>query len=85
MDKPFRPLLPHPEKHYLSQAYGITEERRLELCSLLAKLTSEQMNCLVTMAHRIDRIADFTETPGEFTFCVHIDTLFLEKNGFSLA
>jgi hypothetical protein len=85
MDKPFRPAILHPEKYYLSEAYGITDARRLELCSLMAKLTSEQMNCVVTIAHRIDRLADLTETPGEFAFCLHIDTIFLEKNGFSLA
>jgi hypothetical protein len=84
MDKTFRPAIVNPRSFYLSEAYGITEARRLELCEKLAALTKEQMNCIVSVAHRIDRIADIAETLGEFTFCLHIDTIFLVQNNFTL-
>ena len=69
---------------YLSEAYGITEERRLQLCELLTKMNNSMLNTITSVAHRIDLIADFTETAGEFAFCLYIDTIFLEKNGANL-
>lgn len=84
MDKPFRPRIVNSKGFFLSEYYGITEERRLKLCEELGRLHESMVGTITTMAHRIDRIADLCDTAGEFAFCVHIDATFLEKTQASL-
>lgn len=84
MDKPFRPKIVNQTGYYLSEYYGISEVRRLQLCELLGQLHDSMMFTVTTLAYRIDKVADFCEDAGEFAFCLHIDATFLEKTGSNL-
>lgn len=82
--KPWQPLIPNPKAFYQHEAYGITEERRLELSDKLTAMHKAQLNALTPVHYRIDQIAQLAESAGEFAFCLYIDTVFIVKNGFDL-
>lgn len=82
--KPFRPKIVNSKGFYLTEYYGISEERRLKLCELLGALQDSMVGTITSLAYRIDKIADFCDTAEEYTFCLHIDATFLEKTGSNL-
>lgn len=82
--KPFRPVIVQNSGYYLSEYYGIPEARRLEICDQIEAINDSMRNTVTNVAHRIDRIADICNNAGEFAFAVHIDAIFLEKNGYTL-
>lgn len=78
--KAFRPVIVAPAEKFQHRAYGITDARSDELCGLLDKLARE-LSCSVTpMHHVVDRIADLTDTPGEFAFCVVVHVRYMERH-----
>jgi len=82
--KPWRPILLKPTAFYTHEAYGITDERRRELSDQMATIHTEMMGKITPVHHRLDRLADISETAAEFAYCVHVDTIFLERNGANL-
>lgn len=82
--KPFQPVLKDPKAFYLHEAYGITEERRLELSEKMAAIHNSMLGTITPVHYRMDQIAQISESPAEFAYCVYTDGLFLAKNGYDL-
>lgn len=82
--KPFRPIIVNPTAFYTHEAYGITDARRIELSEQMAAIHNEQLQAITPVHHRLDRLADISNTAAEFAFCVHVDTIFLERQNANL-
>ncbi len=80
-NKPFRPQIVDPTAEHIHQQYGIGDARVQQLADKIALIWAE-MELLdeIVMIRGFDRIADFTNTPAEFTFCVMTLTLTLHKH-----
>jgi hypothetical protein len=83
-NKPFRPQIVDPSKHYLHDQYGITDERRLDLSARMDRIFTHPGTQVITVASVIDQIADFCDTPGEFAYCVHTNAAWLQQKGMLL-
>lgn len=83
-DKPWRPVLVDPKAFYTHEAYGITDERRVELSHMMADIHREHLGAITPVHHRLDRLADISTTAAEFAYCIHVDTIFLERNNANL-
>lgn len=80
------PKIVNPEAKYLHEAYGITEERRVELSAKLDMDMLYPANCIsVTPIHTIvDKIARVAANQEEFIFCITCHLMFLAKKGAML-
>jgi hypothetical protein len=75
--KPWRPEIIDPGTKYLHGQYGITEPRRVHLSIQMDEMTHAGHAAVKPVSEFIDRIADMTETAGEFAFCVFIHAQYL--------
>lgn len=80
MSKPFQPTIVNPSAFYMTDAYGITEARRLELCEKMKALTPSSGTHIQAVHLRFDEMAQFCDTAAEFVFCVHLDTIVIERH-----
>lgn len=76
--KPWQPILLHPEKQYLHEAYGISETRRLQLSDQLDQLCAGETR-IETVHSQLDEIAKLAQSAEEFTFMVFIHAYWLAK------
>lgn len=80
-NKLFRPVIADATAENIHQQYGIAEDRLLQLGHEIAMICQEmERREEVEMTWGIDRVADFTDTPAEFAFCVMTLTLALHKH-----
>lgn len=77
MKKDFLPdvIDENPPGGMLHLAYGITEERRLELANAMTAIS--QKPALIPMWYRIQQLGEIAENKNEFAFCIMADTIFL--------
>lgn len=82
--KPFRPVMVNPTAFYTHEAYGITDERRRELSDQMATIHTDMLGAITPVHTRLDRLADICNNSAEYAYCIHVDTIFLERNNANL-
>lgn len=82
-EKSWRPRVVAPERRYLHENYGMSEERRLELSKAMDALLAGPTRVFTIHSH-LDALADLAESEAEFAWMVFTTTWFLVKNGYVL-
>lgn len=83
MKKDFQPEIVdnNPPGGYLHLAYGITEDRRLELAEYMDNLDKPIPGIAIISIHgRVEEIAEFCDTKEEFAWALVTDLMYLAKN-----
>lgn len=82
MGKPWKPKIVevNPSRGYLHLHYGISEERRIILADKLNSLSQVSGSTVISMAGRIDQVAEIAGTYEEFIFCLVCDMIYLQNS-----
>lgn len=74
------PTIINPNTVFLNEAYGITEQRRLELCDKMRDMMDGPPK-IVPYYIVLNDIAGFVQSKEEFTYCTVVHTIFTVRNG----
>lgn len=83
-DKPWRPAILHPQKTFMHEAYGITEERRLELSAKMDAMFQACRGSITAVHYIVDKLVDLSETKEEYAWCVVTHMWFMAKKNHLL-
>lgn len=77
----YRPTIKNPHAAEIHQAYGITEERRIELSDRLNAMAGRLYRGAVFAHHIVDEIAKLTATKEEFAWAIFTHAMWLASRG----